>query len=69
VLEFRNDMLKLSKKYPDIVKVVITTGAWSKMCESFDGTLGEERGTTEQHIKDKNGSMTFETLFVEADDA
>jgi hypothetical protein len=67
MLEFRNDMLKLSKKYPDIVKVVITPEAWSEMCASFDKTLSEEQGHTEKNIKDKHGSMAFETLLVEPD--
>ncbi len=69
MLEFRNDMLKLSKKYPDITKVVITKEAWGNLCSSFDKTLGNVDGDVENHIKECNGSMQFETLFVEKEDA
>jgi len=69
MLEFRNDMLKLSQKYPDILKVVITKEAWTLLCSSFDSTLGNSEGEVETHIKENNGSMQFEKLFVEADDA
>lgn len=69
MLEFRNDMLKLSQKYPDILKVIITKEAWGKLCSSFDATLGNSDGEVEAHIKKNNGSMQFERLFVEAEDA
>lgn len=69
MLEFRNDMLKLSQKYPDILKVVITKEAWTLLCSSFDSTLGNVEGEVETHIKENSGSMKFEKLFVEADDA
>ena len=65
MLNFREDMIKLSQKYPFIESVVITPSAWSAMCNSFDKTLDREEGTTEGHIEEKNGSMKFETLFVE----
>ncbi len=69
MLEFRNDMLKLSKKYPDIAKVIITKKAWGELCSSFDATLGNSDGEVEAHIKEKSGSMQFEKLLVEAEDA
>lgn len=65
MLEFRKDMLALAKKYPDIVKVVITPNAWAKMCESFDKQLKEKPGHVAAHIKEKGGSMQFEQMLVE----
>jgi hypothetical protein len=65
MLDFRKDMLEISKKYPFIKKVLVSQDAWSEMCVSFDKTLHRSKGTTEKHIKDLNGSMRFEDLFVE----
>lgn len=65
MLNFRQDMIELSKKYPGILKVVVTKDYWESMCDSFDKQLGNPVGHTLNHIKDKNGSMKFEDLFVE----
>jgi len=65
MLEFRRDMISLSQKYPFVKKVIIDGKSWSKMCESFDVMLGNEKGETEKHIQVKNGSMCFEKLYVE----
>lgn len=65
MLDFRRDMITLSQKYPFVKKVIIDEKSWSKMCESFDTMLGEDKGHTESHIQSKNGSMCFEKLCVE----
>ena len=65
MLNFRNDILRLATKYPGIIKVSVSPEMWSEICESFDIQLREEKGTTEQHIKDKSGKMQFDQLIVE----
>ena len=65
MLDFRRDMISLSQKYPFIKKVIIDQNAWSDMCKSFDVMMGQEKGTTEKHIDMKNGSMMYESLYVE----
>lgn len=64
---FREDMIILSQKYPFIKKVVISDVGWSDMCKSFDKMLKREAGETEMHIKENQGSMKFDKLFVEPD--
>lgn len=68
MIDFRNDMVKLSAKYPFIEKVIINKQAWRDMCNSFDKTLQRPEGETEKHIKDHDGFMKFENLFVEGKD-
>ena len=65
MLNFRQDMIQLSLKYPFIKRVIIDEESWSEMCASFDVILGQEKGDTEKHINLKNGSMCFEKLYVE----
>ena len=65
MLNFREEMIQLSLKYPFIKKIIISQEGWSDMCKSFDKMLEREAGETESHIKDLNGSMKFENLFVE----
>ena len=65
MLNFRQDMIQLSLKYPFIRKVIIDEESWSQMCASFDSLLGQTKGETENHIDLKQGSMCFEKLYVE----
>jgi hypothetical protein len=65
--QFRLDMIKLSQQYPFITKVIITQEGWRSMCKSFDKLLDEKEGHVAGHIKDKDGSMKFEQLFVEGE--
>ncbi|NVM34829.1 MAG: hypothetical protein HWN81_04490 [Candidatus Lokiarchaeota archaeon] len=65
MLNFRQDMIQLSLKYPFITKVIIDEESWSQMCVSFDNLLGQTKGETENHIDLKQGSMRFEKLHVE----
>lgn len=67
MLNFRQDMIQLSLKYPFIKKVVINEESWSEMCSSFDKLLGQTKGDTEKHINLKKGSMRFENLYVEGE--
>jgi hypothetical protein len=65
MLNFRQDMIQLSLKYPFIKRVIIDEESWSEMCASFDKLLGQTKGETESHINLKQGSMCFEKLYVE----
>lgn len=67
MMNFREDMIQLSLKYPFIKKVVIESDKFDRMCDSFDKTLNQEVGTVRKHIADKDGSMMFEELYVESE--
>ena len=68
MLAFRNDMLKLAGKYPGIVKVVVDGDLWESTCASFDEQIKEERGFTENNIKEKDGGMWFAQMEVAKDE-
>lgn len=65
---FRQDMINLSSKYSFVKKVIISDESWEDMCKSFDKDLDRSEGTTQKHIADLNGSMCFETLYVEKEE-
>jgi hypothetical protein len=64
MLDFRQDMIKLSQKYPFITTVMIGEDAWLELCNTFDRQVGLEEGHTANNIKEKSGLMQFETLEV-----
>lgn len=63
---FMQDIMKLSKAYPFIEKVVVSNDAYEKTCNHLDGITKQEKGSVQKHIEQnpETSCVKFENVYV-----